>query len=265
MCRCFVYNSEVDRWRGETMLQRILEIVSGKSDTRKGKKQPQNFSLDFCKIDALIPPDSPIVISHLTRENIIFKADVNLKEDNNTTIIINYHPIKKKSIFETFDAEINIINKGQLAEKKYLYKARFVNDNSQDIRKFYQYLKDVESTQLKELVDYHDRREYYRLNRILPLVSKSLTGYKALTKNLSCGGLQFTCGGGIKKGDVIQLKLDLDDYHADPIPLKGEVLWVDESMPGETRVGLRFLELEDEQKKMLYDYIEGVRKIIKGR
>lgn len=247
------------------MLQRILEIVSGKSDKKKGKKTPQNFTLDFCKIDALIPPDSPIIINHLTRENIIFKADVNLEENSNATIVINYHPIKKKSIFETFDSEITIINKGQLAEKRFLYKARFVNENTPELRKFYQYLNDVENTQLKELVDYHDRRGYYRLNRILPVVSKNLKGYKALTKDISCGGLQFTCSGGIKKGDVIPLKLDLDDYHADPISLMGEVQWVDESLPGETRVGLRFVELSDDQKKLLYDYIESIRKMMKGR
>lgn len=247
------------------MLQRILEIVSGKSDTKKGKKQPQNFSLDFCKIDALIPPNFPVIIQHLTRDNIIFKSEVNLEENGNAKIVINYHPIKQKSIFETFDAEITIINKGQLAEKKYLYKARFSNENTPELRKFYQYLKDVENTQLKELVDYHDRRGYYRLNRILPVVSKNLKGYKALTKDISCGGLQFTCGGGIKKGDIIPLKLDLDDYHAEPLPLMGEVLWVDESMPGETRVGLRFVELSDDQKKLLYDYIEGIRKMMKGR
>jgi c-di-GMP-binding flagellar brake protein YcgR len=247
------------------MLQRILEIVSGKSDAKKGKKQAQCFSLDFCKIDALVPPNSPISIQHITRDDVIFKAGIDLEENRDVTIVINYHPIRKKNIFETFDTRILIVNKGQLAEKKYLYKAKFASENDQSLRKFYQYLKDVESTQLQELVDYHDRRECFRLNRILPVVSKSLKGYKALTKNISCGGLQFTCGGGIKKGDVISLKLDLDDYHADPISLTGEVQWVDESMPGEARVGLKFIELSNDQKKLLYDYIEGIRKIMKGR
>ncbi len=249
----------------QTMLQRILEIVGGKSVTKKEKKPAQCFTLDFCKIDALIPPTDLISIHHITREAVIFKAGVNLEENSNTTIVINYHPIKKKNVFETFDTEITIINKGQLAEKKFLYKARFVNDSGPEIRKFFQYLSDVENTQLKELVDYHDRREYFRLNRILPVVSKSLKGFKALTKNISCGGLQFTCGGGIKKGDVISLKLDLDDYQADPISLMGEVQWVDESLPGETRVGLRFVELSDDQRKLLFEYIEGIRKMMKSR
>ncbi len=242
------------------MLRRLFGLESGLGkDGKKLKKQAERFSLEFIKINAVIPPDHELLVHYIARDELIFKCSVDLGESQATTVHILYHPIKSRGTTEEFDTPVRIIEKGKLSDTRFLYKTQFVNED-RALKNFFQYLKDVESTQLAELVDYHDRRTHYRLNRRLPVVCRDFNGYKGLTRNISCGGLQVTCGGGIKKGEVIEMRLELDDYHADPIVLIGEVCWVVEDDVDGVRVGLRFLELTDEQREMLKSYISSIRK-----
>jgi hypothetical protein len=241
------------------MLERFFGLAK-KVDDKKTKKLPEPFSLEFCKMEARIPPNKDANISYVTKEEIIFKSSAELKEGAATALEITYHPIKSKGSKVKFEAVMKITKKGQLGEKWYLYQAQYTNDNDPGLKRFFAYLKEIESTQLAELVDYHERRAHFRLNRVLPVVSKSFKGYKGLTKDISCGGVQVTCGGGIKKGDIVQFRLELDDYHADPIQLSGEITWVVDANPAEVRVGIRFVELEDDTLKLLREYIDSISK-----
>jgi hypothetical protein len=245
------------------MLERFFGLGK-KVDDKKTKKLPEPFSIEFCKMEALIPPNNEANISYVTKEEIIFKSAADLRDGQTFELQISYHPLKAKESTITFATVMKLTKKGQLGEKLYLYQAMYTSDNDPGLKRFFAYLKEIETTQISELVDYHERRAHFRLNRVLPVVSKSFNGYKGLTKDISCGGVQVSCGGGIRKGDVVQLRLELDDYHADPIQLTGEISWVADSNQAEVRVGIRFIEVDEETQKLLREYISSIRKKIYG-
>ena len=243
------------------MLWRIINIVKGKMDEEKGKKSKESFSLEFCKIDALIPPDIESSIQFISSEEIIFKSTSNLEEGGQIDFRISYHPVKPpKASLEVLDTQLKLLKKGQLGTEKFLYKAQYVNKNEPNLKKFFKYLKDIEELQIDKKVDYHDRRVHFRVNRVLPVFSKNLKDYKCLTKNISIGGVMLACSGGIKRGDVISLRLELDDYSQDPLQLMGEVCWVEDTQPNQIHVGIRFVEISDFETKILNNYIESIRK-----
>lgn len=243
------------------MLWRIINVVKGTEG--KGKKTKESFSLEFCKIDALIPPDERVPVQYVSVEEIIFKSLQDLKEDSQIPFQITYYPLKPpKAPGETIQTSLTLVKKGQLATSKFLYKAQYSVKNDPGLKKFFKYLKEIEDLQLDKKVDYHDRRIHFRINRILPVFSKDIKEFKCLTRNLSTGGAMLACAGGVKKGDVISMRLELDDYSEDALLLTGEVCWVEDSIPTQIQVGIRFLDVPEHEQKVLHKYIESIKKRI---
>jgi len=199
----------------------------------------------------------------VTSEDLIFKSPLELDEGSETTLEITYFPIKaqKDTPTNTVEARVKLLKKGQLAREWFLYKARYVDEKDAELKKFFKYLKQIEATQLEKLVDYHDRREHFRINRVLPVFSKHLREYKCLTKNISSGGIMLACSGGVKKGDVLSIRLELDDYsQEEPLNLEAEVCWIEDSTPHQFLIGLRFLEVGEYERSVLTDYIDSIKK-----
>jgi c-di-GMP-binding flagellar brake protein YcgR len=233
---------------------------------KKSRKTRENFSLEFIKLEAGVPPDHEVVIRQVTDTEIIFKSTASLKEKEKTPLIVIYHPFapgkKIKPVELLF--YVTITEKGQLSDTVALYKASYIDKNEPGLKHFFQYLQQIEVAQLDKLVDYHERRIHYRLNRVLPIYSKHLKGFKGLTRDISSTGVHLSCGGGVKKGDIISLQMEFDDETMMPLHLRGQVCWVDDSLPPQVRVGIKFLDIEEHEQKMLHKYIEDIRKRLEG-
>lgn len=249
------------------MLRRILNMVTGKtddtsSDSKKKRKAAEPFSLEFCKVEAKIAPDGDCIIQHITSGELIFKSSRALQEGSQITLQINYFPLKKGQYedFESLDVALCITQKGEVAPDTYLYKCAYVNSNDAKIKLFFKYLKDIETLQLHQKVDYKDRRAHTRVNRVLPVFSKHLKTHKGLTKNISCGGLMLSCGGGVKKGDIITFRLELDDYSVDALDITGEICWIDEKDPNQVLIGIRFINLNENEARIIANYVESIIK-----
>jgi hypothetical protein len=245
---------------------------SGNPEQNKQEKERHHqsevsFSLEFCKLEAGIPPDHEVVIKQVNSEEIIFKSTAALREKEITPFIVIYHPFGGGKSLQPVELlfYIEIHEKGQISDTVALYRAYYVNKKEDGLKCFFQYLKQIEITQLDKLVDYHERRIHFRLNRVLPVYSKHLRGYKALTKDISCSGINLTCGGGIKKGDTISLQLEFDDDNMVPLQVKGEVCWVEDASPQQMRAGIKFLNLDQYEHHMINKYIEEIRKRLESR
>lgn len=244
------------------MLWKILRRGKEEKGKAKGKKTSESFSLEFCKIDAVIPPDVECIVNYISNKEIIFKSPADLPEESQIPFRITYYPMQpvKGSSSVTLDAPLRILKKGQLAVSKFLYKAEYTKMSDGGLKRFFKYLLEVEKTQISKLVDYRDRREHFRVNRVLPVFSKNIRDYKCLTKNISTGGIMLACSEGIKKGDVLSLRLELDDYSTDAIQVNGEVCWVEDEKPGSISIGIKFLDIGDEERALLGKYIGSIRK-----
>ncbi len=249
------------------MFWRSVKSEPNEPEGKKSQKTKESFSLEFCKLEAGIPPDHEVVIKQVNAQEIIFKSTASLKEKEKTPFIVIYHPFEAGKVSQPVELLFNIIiqEKGQLTEKVALYKGHYLNKNEEGLKKFFQYLQKIEITQLDKLVDYHDRRIHYRLNRILPIYSRHIKGYKALTRDISCSGANLTCGGGVKKGDIISLQLEFDDENMVPLQLRGEVCWVDNSSPQQVCVGIKFLDLDSHEHTMINKYIVDIRRRLESR
>ncbi|MDQ7821514.1 MAG: PilZ domain-containing protein [Candidatus Eremiobacteraeota bacterium] len=244
------------------MFWRIVDFVKGRQEKQEKQKSQELFSLEFCKISAIVPPDIEALVQHITRTDIIFKTRAEFKEGEVTPLRIIYHPIEAKGGEEVFATPVKISKKGQLAAQRFLYQASYEGTENAGLKKFFKYLKSIESAQISTLVDYHDRRRHYRLNRVLPVVSKHLKGFKALTRDISSTGLRIACDSGtsVKKGDIISIRLELDDYGTEPLQLNAEICWVADSDPDRMQLGLRFINLTEDEMGVLSCYLEAIRK-----
>jgi len=249
------------------MFWRSAKSDQNEQSGKKHQKTRESFSLEFCKLEAGIPPDHEAVIKQVNGREIIFKSTATLKEKEKTPFIVIYHPFEAGKVSQQEELLFYIIiqEKGQLTENVALYRAHYMDRNEEGLKKFFQYMQKIEITQLDKLVDYHDRRIHYRLNRVLPIYSRHLKGYKALTKDISCSGANVTCGGGVKKGDIISLQLEFDDENMVPLQLRGEICWVDDSSLQQVRAGIRFLDLDKHEHTMIQKYIEDIRKRLENR
>lgn len=248
------------------MIWRLINIVTGNKEESSGsgkkRKTPvEKFSLEFCKIDARIPPDFACFIQHISDEELIFKSSADLAEGAQSPFKITYYPLKGQfEDFESFETPIRVARKGKIADDSYLYKSHYVNINDAGLKAFFKYLRNIEALQLHQKVDYKDRRTHFRVNRVLPVFSKHLNKHKGLTRNISCGGLMLSCGGGVKKGDTINFRLELDDFSVDAMQLNGEVCWVDERDPNQVLIGIRFIDLSEDEARILKNYVDSIKR-----
>jgi c-di-GMP-binding flagellar brake protein YcgR len=98
-------------------------------------------------------------------------------------------------------------------------------------------------------------REYVRINRQISVISSDIPGYKAVTNDISVGGVKLTLSRPILKGKIIKISLDLEVSNK-PFDLEAEVMWVKEIEPNKKyEAGLRFIYYNLEQQQNIEKYI----------
>jgi len=98
-------------------------------------------------------------------------------------------------------------------------------------------------------------REYVRINRQISVISSDIPGYKAVTNDISVGGVKLTLSRPILKGKIIKISLDLEVSNK-PFDLEAEVMWVKEIEPNKKyEAGLRFIYSNPEQQQNIEKYI----------
>ncbi|MHC9543125.1 MAG: PilZ domain-containing protein [Vulcanimicrobiota bacterium] len=246
----------------------ILDIRNQKKnvqeDERSSRKAPELFQPDLCRMKTLIQSDKEVAVYYLSTEEIAFKTDVVLQVGQKTPLTINYHRWKPIDAHEKVDSVVTITATGKAQGGAFLYKGQFRPDNGFAMKTFFDYLRQISSgiTDDDREQDSENRRRSIRLDRVLPIMSKEIEGFKALTENISLGGAMLLCSGGrISRGDIINLRLDLDEYEALPLQFKAEVCWVVPDESNKMKVGVEFLDLDETKKERLTKYIENVQKL----
>lgn len=253
---------------GGTMRWSILDIRNQKKnvqeDERSSREAPELFQTDLCRMKTFIQSDKEVTVYYLSTEEVAFKTDVVLEVGQKTPLTITYHRWEPIDVHEKVDSAVIITAMGKAQGGTFLYKGRFRPDNDPAMEMFFDYLRQIsggipvnDSEQ-----DSDNRRRFLRLDRVLPIMSKEIEGFKALTENISLGGVMLLCSGGkISRGDIINLRLDLDEYEALPLLFKAEVCWVVPDELNKMKVGVEFLDLDETKKERLTKYIENVQKL----
>ncbi len=248
----------------------IFNITKQKKNTQDGKgafgAAPELFLPDLCRMKAVINSGKEVAIYYLSTEEVAFKTDVAIETDQDVPFSITYHRWKPNDVYETLDSAVNINAGGKAEGGTFLYKGQFKPCNDPALERFFDYLRHLSGGKPVEDVqqDADNRRKYFRLDRVLPIMSKDIEGFKALTENISIGGVTLICTGGeVHRGDIIDLRLDLDEYEAIPLNFKAKVCWVVQEDSNKTRVGVEFLDLDEFKRERLSNYIENVQKLFK--
>ncbi|MDQ7826859.1 MAG: PilZ domain-containing protein [Candidatus Eremiobacteraeota bacterium] len=245
------------------MLKNILGIFKGPKaeEGPPEKKQPGKdrlFSLENCRITAVIPPRQRMVIRHMTENGMIFKCALMLAEQEAVTFQLTYFHFDDKKPPQVLELPIMILKKGSVGEKDFLYEAQFLKPRDGGLLKFFEYLSELEKKRQGQ-IDLSERRDSLRQDRVLSVFSKNIKGYKGLTRDLSASGMMVVCDGGLQKGEEIDLSLELDEYGVEPLKLRGEVRWVVVMENEKIRAGIRFLEISRQHRTMIENYVNALK------
>ena len=103
-----------------------------------------------------------------------------------------------------------------------------------------------------------ERRRYIRLETGLKFTYriKGSTGLeqKAVSKNISPGGIRASVEKTIKKGDWLELNINIPKLKK-PISGVGKVIWTADEKAGRIDAGIKFEEIEPEMKNKFLEYI----------
>lgn len=246
----------------------ILDIRNQRNIAQEGnsssRQAPELFQPDLCRMKTSIQCDKEVAIYYLSTEEAAFKADVVLKVGQVIPLTISYHRWKPEDLYEKVNSSLIITATGKAEGGMFLYKGRFNCYNDPALEMFFDYLRQISGGTAGDDSEQRsdNRRRFLRLDRVLPIMSKEIEGFKALTENISLGGVMLICSNGrISRGDIINLRLDLDEYEALPLQFKAEVCWVIPEESNKMKVGVEFLDLDETKKERLTQYIESVHKL----
>lgn len=103
-----------------------------------------------------------------------------------------------------------------------------------------------------------ERRRYIRLGTDMGFTYKIKGGpgpaEKAVTKNISPGGIRGMVDRSIKKGDWLELNISLPSLKT-PIIAVGKVIWTADEKAGKIDTGIKFEEISPEMKNKYLDYV----------
>ncbi|MFH1854222.1 MAG: PilZ domain-containing protein [Candidatus Omnitrophota bacterium] len=103
-----------------------------------------------------------------------------------------------------------------------------------------------------------ERRKYIRMDAKIDFTYKirhaSGLSKKAVTKNISPGGIRALMDSFIKKGDWLKLSISLPSVKS-PISAIGKVIWTADEKTGKIDVGVKFEEISPEMKNKFLEYI----------
>lgn len=251
------------RWQVIDIIKRAVTGEKEEEETKQEYLKKIGFSLEHARIDALIPPDKDAEIEYVSNDKIIFKSMADVLPGESTMLQITCFDARCGSKQTIIDITLKIKERGKLNDKRFIYISGYTVKNDPKVLELFGYLSNTDNQAKQAEEDYSERRKHYRLKRALPIVSKNIDGYKALTANISTGGVMLDGGAArdIKKGDVINLRLELDDSTSEPMFLKAEVCWVTAGGKSKMNMGVEFIDLSETERKLIANYIEGIRKV----
>ena len=94
-------------------------------------------------------------------------------------------------------------------------------------------------------------RSAHRVNCHLCVISKDLPGYRAMTIDLSEGGLQVEAPARVALGNSVLLRLEFDVEDLPPIQASATVAWCSRLESGQYRIGLQFKSLDENATKVI--------------
>ncbi len=106
-----------------------------------------------------------------------------------------------------------------------------------------------------------DRRQDFRLERVMRLVSPELPGFTTTTEDISAGGARINLSGPVETGKRVMVCLDLDDANLPAIRVESTVCWCARRADGSYHAGLRFDNIDAVYKSMIANFIESRRKV----
>lgn len=103
-----------------------------------------------------------------------------------------------------------------------------------------------------------ERRRYIRLetdiNFTYKIKGEAGPMEKAITKNISPGGIRGLLDVSIKKGNWLELSITLPSTKK-PIPAIGKVIWTADKKAGKIDAGIKFEEIEPDMKNKFLEHI----------
>ncbi|HEY4002828.1 MAG TPA: PilZ domain-containing protein [Candidatus Xenobia bacterium] len=94
-----------------------------------------------------------------------------------------------------------------------------------------------------------------RANRFFQVVSKDLQRFKALCSDISHSGMRLVAQETLEVGRELELDLDFDDFRFPKVRFRCEVVWCRPRDDKSWWVGLRFLDVEEEERRLIETYI----------
>jgi len=106
-----------------------------------------------------------------------------------------------------------------------------------------------------------ERRKFIRLDKGMDFSYKIRASEgpmeKAVTKNISPGGIRALINRAVRKGTWLELRLYLPALK-DPIPCTTKVIWTADEKEDRIDAGIKFEEIDPEMKNKFLEYICGL-------
>ncbi len=103
-----------------------------------------------------------------------------------------------------------------------------------------------------------ERRKYIRLDNGIKFSYKPKDGKaaakNAVTKNISPGGIRGMVDKNVKKGDRLELAIEIPNLKK-PLPAIGKIIWIADEKAGKIDVGIKFEEIDMEMKNKFLEHI----------
>ena len=101
-----------------------------------------------------------------------------------------------------------------------------------------------------------DRRDSVRLPKVVRVTSGDLPGYAGMTEDISVTGSRVSTSAPLETGEILDLKIELDDPEIPPMTIASQVCWTSRKADNTYHSGLRFQDLDPRKKKTILRYVE---------
>jgi hypothetical protein len=105
-----------------------------------------------------------------------------------------------------------------------------------------------------------EQRRGVRAQRTFQVFSRDLQTFKALSSDISATGIRLIINEPVDVGKQLELTLNFDDYSFPAVKCKAEVVWCKERDRSSYFAGLRFTDMDDNDRKIAESYIDWVER-----
>lgn len=106
-----------------------------------------------------------------------------------------------------------------------------------------------------------EHRVAQRANRAFRVVSRDLVRFKAMCGDISSSGIRLIADEEIEVGKQLELDLDFDDFRFPKVRFRAEVVWCKRRDENTYWIGMRFLDMQDQERRLLETYVAFVSRM----